>query len=134
MTHLLDTSTCVAIMRGRSASALRRYIEIGPDAGISSVVWFELQTGALKANRPEEERLKIENFAKPLKSLPFDDEAGAIAARTPVDLERRGLKIGAYDLQIAAIALQHDLTLVTSNTAEFSRIPNLRLEDWQTSD
>jgi tRNA(fMet)-specific endonuclease VapC len=31
---------------------------------------------------------------------------------------------------IASVALVHDLTLVTHNTADFQQIPNLRLEDW----
>jgi tRNA(fMet)-specific endonuclease VapC len=39
--------------------------------------------------------------------------------------------IGPNDLMIAAIALAHDLTLVTHNTAEFSRVPGLRLDDWE---
>jgi tRNA(fMet)-specific endonuclease VapC len=47
-------------------------------------------------------------------------------------LERAGLVIGPHDLQIAAIALNHDLTLVTHNTREFSRIPGLRLDDWES--
>lgn len=34
-------------------------------------------------------------------------------------------------MQIAAIALLHNLTLVTHNIREFSRIPNLKLEDWE---
>jgi predicted nucleic acid-binding protein len=36
-----------------------------------------------------------------------------------------------HDLQIAAVALRHDLTLVTHNSREFSRIAALRLEDWE---
>jgi len=39
--------------------------------------------------------------------------------------------IGPHDLQIAAIAMHHGLTLVTHNTAEFSRISGLMLEDWE---
>ena len=46
-------------------------------------------------------------------------------------LEREGQIIGPHDLQIAAVALQHDLTLVTHNTGEFARITALRLEDWE---
>jgi tRNA(fMet)-specific endonuclease VapC len=46
-------------------------------------------------------------------------------------LARRGLPIGPYDLQIAAIALANDCTLVTHNIAEFSRVEKLRLEDWE---
>jgi len=40
------------------------------------------------------------------------------------------MPIGPYHLQIAAIALANGLTLVTHNSREFSRVPELRLEDW----
>jgi tRNA(fMet)-specific endonuclease VapC len=46
-------------------------------------------------------------------------------------LERKGARIGPHDLHMAAIALRHDLTLVTHNTHEFGRISALRLEDWE---
>jgi tRNA(fMet)-specific endonuclease VapC len=46
-------------------------------------------------------------------------------------LEKLGTPIGPYDLQIAAIALVHGLTVVTHNTAEYSRVPNLMIEDWE---
>ena len=42
-----------------------------------------------------------------------------------------GETIGPHDLQIAAVALQHNLTLVTHNTREFARISTLRLDDWE---
>jgi tRNA(fMet)-specific endonuclease VapC len=41
------------------------------------------------------------------------------------------MPIGPYDSQIAAVALVHALTLVTHNTAEFGRVPGLRIEDWE---
>jgi len=46
-------------------------------------------------------------------------------------LARQGLRIGPYDTLIAAITLANHLTLVTRNTAEFSPVPGLRLEDWE---
>jgi predicted nucleic acid-binding protein len=36
------------------------------------------------------------------------------------------------DLMIASVALVHDLTLVTHNTADYQHVPGLRLEDWLT--
>mgnify|MGYP000995002247 CR=1 FL=1 len=57
----------------------------------------------------------------------MDAEAfGAIRA----DLERKGQIIGPYDMQIAAQTLTRNLILVTNNTAEFERIPGLKLENW----
>ena len=52
---------------------------------------------------------------------------GAIRAQ----LAKRGTPIGANDLLIAATALAHDLTLVTHNLEEFSRVVGLLLEDWE---
>jgi tRNA(fMet)-specific endonuclease VapC len=51
--------------------------------------------------------------------------------RSVSPFERAGQLIGPYDLMIAAIALTHSLTLVTHNTKEFSRVPGLKLEDWE---
>nr|HMN28999.1 VapC toxin family PIN domain ribonuclease [Caldilineaceae bacterium] len=61
-----------------------------------------------------------------------DDAAAAIAGSLRAELARQGAPIGPYDLQIAAIALANDCTLVTHNLREFGRLPNLLLEDWET--
>jgi tRNA(fMet)-specific endonuclease VapC len=45
-------------------------------------------------------------------------------------LKRQGVVVNPVDLMIASVALVHDLTLVTNNTADFHSIPGLRLEDW----
>ena len=55
------------------------------------------------------------------------------AAELYADLRRAGQLIEDADLLIAAIALVHELTLVTNNTAHFSRIAGLQVEDWLTS-
>jgi tRNA(fMet)-specific endonuclease VapC len=64
-------------------------------------------------------------------SLPFDDPAAEEYARVRAHLANQGTPIGPNDLIIAATALANQLTLVTHNTAEFSRVPGLTLEDWQ---
>ena len=67
-----------------------------------------------------------------LESLPFDDPAAEIYGQLRTALEKQGKLIGPYDLLIAATALAHGVTLVTHNTEEFKRVPDLTLEDWQT--
>jgi tRNA(fMet)-specific endonuclease VapC len=64
-------------------------------------------------------------------SLPFDDSAAMFFGQIRSQLESMGTPIGSYDLQIAAIALAHNLVLITHNTREFSRVDNLQLEDWE---
>ena len=72
-----------------------------------------------------------DDFLKELISLPFDDAAAEHYAQIRANLTSTGELIGPNDLIIAAIALTHNLTLVTHNTAEFSRVKTLQLEDWE---
>ena len=65
--------------------------------------------------------------------LPFDDAAAEEYAKIRIYLERRGRIIGHNDLMIAAAARSRDLTLVTHNVREFTRVPGLRIEDWAGS-
>ena len=64
-------------------------------------------------------------------SLPFEAKAAQICGQIRAKLQAKRTPIGAYDLQIAAINLANNLTLVTHNTREFERIENLALEDWE---
>lgn len=63
-------------------------------------------------------------------SVPFNDESAAITGPLREKLDSQGRVIGPHAHQIAAIALQHEWTLVTSNTDEFSRVEGLKIEDW----
>ncbi len=75
------------------------------------------------------QRLKI--FFEPLRSLTFDDACVQGYGQLRAVLTSKGAAIGANDMQIAAIAVTHGLTLVTHNTREFGRIDGLKLEDWE---
>lgn len=70
-------------------------------------------------------------FSAAFESLPFDDSAAETYGQLRLALEQRGNLIGPHDLLIASIALVNSVTLVTHNTEEFSRVPDLKLEDWQ---
>lgn len=65
-----------------------------------------------------------------VRLLPFGELAAERAAAIRIDLERIGKVIGPMDVLIAGTALAHGATLVTHNTAEFSRIEGLRVVDW----
>ena len=88
--------------------------------------------GAESSSDPRREHGKLDVFLAPFLSLPFDDACAAKCAEIRRALVGKGETIGPHDLQIAAGALRHDLTLVTHNTREFSRILALRLEDWES--
>jgi tRNA(fMet)-specific endonuclease VapC len=102
------------------------------DIRLCSVVVAELRYGCLRSAKPAANRAAIDVLLAPYKSLPFDDDAAEHFATTRRHLESLGLMIGLADLQIASIALATGCTLVTHNQSEFSRVPGLMLEDWET--
>ena len=132
MIYLLDTNTCINYINRRSMSVYRRIMSFSPDdIGICDVVKFELYFGAYNSARVEENLETLRKFFGDFVSLPFDGQTAAICGRLRSQLKAVGTPIGSYDLQIAAIALTHNLTLITHNTGEFSRVNDLRLEDWE---
>ena len=132
MTYLLDTNTCIHFINRRHLQIFQRLMAVSPDdVFICDVVKFELYYGAYSGSRTAENLENLRIFFDEFVSLPFDGEAAAICGRLRAQLKALGTLIGSYDLQIAAIALTHNLTLVTHNTREFSRVDGLQLEDWE---
>lgn len=132
MKYLLDTNTCIRLLNGRSASVWRRFTSIPrQEIALCSVVQAEMLFGIERLQASQLTRSRREEFFAQYPSLPFDEAAARIYARIRAVLERQGRPIGPYDLQIAAIALVHNLILVTHNISEFSRVPDLKWEDWE---
>jgi tRNA(fMet)-specific endonuclease VapC len=73
----------------------------------------------------------LQKFFGDFVSLPFDGQAADICGRVRAQLKAAGTPIGSYDMQIAAISLAHDLTLITHNTKEFKCVEGLSIEDWE---
>jgi tRNA(fMet)-specific endonuclease VapC len=94
------------------------------------VVKAELWHGAEKYSLREVRLARLAEVFGRYRSLPFDDAAARHYALIRHELESRGLLIGPSDLKIAAICLTHGLTLVSSNTEEFNRVPGLKVENW----
>ncbi|NEQ68410.1 MAG: type II toxin-antitoxin system VapC family toxin [Symploca sp. SIO2D2] len=135
MTYLLDTNTCIQYLTGRSAQVVAQFQKIPrQDINLCDVVKAELYYGAYKSSRRDANLNLYELFFSQYISLPFDGNAAAIYGQIRTNLERLGTPIGPYDLQIAAIALANNLTLVTHNINEFSRVEQLKIEDWEDSD
>jgi tRNA(fMet)-specific endonuclease VapC len=91
----------------------------------------ELLVGAYKSSQPAANLALVHQLVHQFLCLPYEEKSADHYGRVRSDLERIGQIIGPYDLQIAAIALNHQLALVTHNVNEFSRVPGLALEDWQ---
>ncbi len=132
MIYLLDTNVCINHMRGKDAVLLQRFGQHQlADIALCAIVVAELRYGAELSTDPPKEHGKVDTFVSQFVSLPFDDAAARLFGEIRHALASAGKQIGPYDTMIAAIALTHDLILVTHNTNEFSRIAGLKLEDWQ---
>lgn len=132
MIYLIDTNVCITYLKVPHSAIAARLAQIPPsDIATCSVVKLELMHGALRSANPARALSVLRAFLEPFVSLPLDDQAAEIGGQIRADLETRGLPIGPYDLQIAAIAVANNLTVVTHNTREFTRVTGLRIEDWQ---
>ena len=134
LSRLLDTNICIYLIRQRSTSALERFeeFEVG-EIGVSVITVSELRYGVEKSTRVEQNRKALDQFLLPLEVLDFDLSATAAYGKTRAALEKQGTPIGPLDTLIAAHALSLGATLVTNNTREFKRVPDLHLENWTTS-
>jgi tRNA(fMet)-specific endonuclease VapC len=129
---LLDTNVCIHLLNGRYTSILDNFKRATPSQIIlCSIVKAELIYGARHSSQVESNLQLLAKFFAPLNSLSFDDRAAEEYGVIRADLSQQGKIIDPNDLLIASIAKVSDVTLVTHNTKEFSRITGLRLVDWQ---
>ena len=132
MIFLPDTNACITLLRQRDQRLIARWKSVKvTDIVLCSITVYELRYGAQRSFDPSSEHSKLDLFLSPFISLSFDDQCARRCAEVRAELEAKGQVIGPHDLQIAAIALQHQLTLVTHNSREFSRIAGLKLDDWE---
>jgi tRNA(fMet)-specific endonuclease VapC len=131
MKWMLDTDTCIAIIKRSSGSAIKklRGKSIG-QVGMSAISLGELSFGAARSTRRDEAFEALAQFVLALEVAAFDGAAASRYGNVRASLAKRGTPIGPLDTLLGAHALELDLILVTHNTREFSRIEGLRLEDW----
>ena len=128
--YLLDTNTCVYAIRQRPEQVYQRLSNSGGEiVALSVVTAFELEIGALRAQgRGYSEAVR--RFLGEFPVLPLEDSARDAYGRLRTGLERRGERIGAHDMLIAAHAVTLGAILVTNNEKEFRRVKGLKIENW----
>ena len=132
--RLLDTNAVIALVGRRSAALLERVEASEPGSlAISSIVAHELWYGAYRSQKVAFNLETLRLLFADLAILDLDREDARVAGEIRAELARQGTPIGPYDVLIAGQAKARSLTLVTNNTAEFSRVAGLNLEDWTTA-
>lgn len=129
--YMLDTDTCSFVMKRSSAAVLKRLQEVRvSEVCISVITKSELLYGVEVSPRRQQDQAALNAFLAYAEVLDFPDEAASHYAKIRASLKALGTMIGANDLFIAAHARSLGLTLVTNNTGEFGRVPNLMFENW----
>lgn len=126
---LLDGNVLIHYLKGIEPLTSRLQAASPAATGVPAIVAYELEYGTLRGGNPRR-RAMLSHVLGSLEEVPFDAAAAHAAARIRFDLETAGETIGPLDLLIAGTAVSRGAVLITSNTAEFSRVRSLRIQDW----
>jgi tRNA(fMet)-specific endonuclease VapC len=126
---VLDTDTCIAILRGNQAVIDRRAVS-ADDVVTTWITAAELYYGAAKSLAPEGNRELVDRFLATLPVLGLDEASTQIFGEAKANLERQGRRLADADLFIGAIAAARQAIVVTGNRRHYERIAGVTVEDW----
>ncbi|RLB29473.1 MAG: type II toxin-antitoxin system VapC family toxin [Deltaproteobacteria bacterium] len=135
--YLFDTDCLSNILKKAPSPLLIKKLESLPKGlqFTTSINVSEIYFGTYRSRNREKILKAYEDKVFPnVNILPFDTDSGKIYGRLKALLEKRGLSKSEPDLMIAAIAIQHNMILVTENKRHFMNIPGLNFEDWINDD
>jgi len=131
MAFLLDTNAVIALIGQKSEILFNRILACEPGTiSLSSVVVHELYYGAYKSSRIEFNLETLRLLLTDFPVLELNQSDAVVAGEIRADLALKGSPIGPYDVLIAGQAKARNISLVTNNVREFSRVGGLDVEDW----
>ena len=131
MRYMLDTNICIYAIKYKPEKVFQKLQEVEPeDVCISSVTYAELVRGVEKSAAVEKNRLALSMLLANIEILDFNVDAADCYGKIRADLEKKGTPIGPLDMIIAGHAQSLGYTVVTKNVKEFSRVSNLKIENW----
>lgn len=131
MKYMLDTNICIYVIKNKPPVVLQLFRKHQSDGlFISAVTLAELVHGAEKSEQQKKNTDALLHLLDLLQVIPFDKRAAYEYGKICAFLQKQGTLIGTMDMLIAAHARLHSFTLVTNNVREFSRVPNLAIENW----
>jgi len=133
MKYLLDTNTCIEILRNDEEVLSVFKEKLSEGVAVSTIVLAELEYGVCNSAAYEKNRETLISFLSLVELLSFDGAAAIAYGGIRADLKRKNCLIGQLDMLIAAHAKANDLTIVTNNLRDFNRVEGLKSEDWTVS-
>lgn len=131
MKYMLDTNICIFAIRNSNNNVLKKFREhLDDELYISSITLAELMYGVEKSRKPEQNRNALLQFLTLIDIKEFSEKAAIEYGKIRAFLENQGTPIGPLDTLIAAHAVSENMILVTHNTKEFLRVPDLTVENW----
>jgi tRNA(fMet)-specific endonuclease VapC len=130
MKFLLDTDTCIYVLKQNLAVLKNLLARTPEDIVVSVITEAELRTGAAKSTSAAKTLRMLENFLRPIAILEFTSSDAASHAQVRARLERAGTPIGPLDTLIAAQAVARKLVLVSNNQREFGQVAGLHIQNW----
>ncbi|MCW1886586.1 PIN domain-containing protein [Luteolibacter flavescens] len=131
--HLLDTDTCIRLVRGDSEVLAKLRGCRRDEVRVSIMTVYELEVGLQKATIDVSQKRKaVDNLLALCPIAPFESKEAIEAAKVRAELEKTGTPIGSIDYLIAGIARANGWTLVTGNLNEFRRVQGLDVEKWHS--
>ena len=125
--YLLDTNIIIALFA--DDTAVKEDLAKADEVFVPNIAIGELCFGARKSARVKDNQERIDEFVANSVVLGCDTETARRYGEIKNGLRIKGHPIPENDIWIAAIALQHDLTLTTRDT-HFGEIENLKVTTW----
>ena len=126
---VLDTDTCVEILRG-NLKVMERRVDQTEEVVTTWMTAGELYFGAACSRDPLGNRSLVEQFLRTLPVIGMDRRTADVFGETKAALQRAGEVLPDADVIIGAIVLARGAVIVTGNRARFERLPGIRIEDW----
>ena len=131
MKYFLDTNIIIYAIKNSYPSIINHFMNIPSySIVIPSIVVSEIEYGARKSINYTKTINLYNSFISNFEIIDFDYNAAVQYGIIRSQLEKSGKLIGPNDMLISSIVLSEGGTLITHNTKEFSRIQNLKIEDW----
>lgn len=127
--YMLDTNMCIYLMKNQPVEVAHRFAQcrVG-DVVMSAITYAELEYGVAMSTDPQSETVNLAGLVEDILVLAFDDAAAV--AYGPIRLATRDSKKDHLDKLIAAHAVSLKAILVTNNTRDFAKYPELKMENW----